>query len=98
MLLTCLFKCSPLANSFPQPSASHVYVLADLLDDVLTPFFFPHALFTDAADSALNSSIVGTRRPLDFFVRFGTGTGTATFAVGRARRRVDTIPSAAVGV
>ena len=33
---------------------------------------------------------VGTRRPRDFFVKFGTGTGMGRLVAGRGRRRVVT--------
>src|SRR3984957_20736220 len=60
ILLTCLFRCSPLTNRFPQSSTSHTGALAG------------------ADISLLESNETGTLRPLDFLVRFGTGTGTGS--------------------
>lgn len=47
--------------------------------------FLPAPL--DALRKSSSEDIVGTLLPRDFFVRFGTGTGTGTEGVGRSLRR-----------
>ena len=71
MLLTCLFRCSPLAKHLPHPFTSHKYMRA-----VLPPIpwrFLPAPLA--ALRMSSSEDMVGTLRPRDFLVRFGTGIG-----------------------
>ena len=62
MLLICLLRCSPLAKHFPHPLTSQRYMRA------------PSAVSLWPRPTLVPPR-VGTLRPLDFFVRFGTGTG-----------------------
>lgn len=81
MLLTCLFKCSPRAKHLPHPSTSHRYIL---LVFPLFPFFFPMVVAKSSKEVT-----VGTLLPRDFFVRWGTGTGTGSELIARERRRPE---------
>src|SRR6266545_546723 len=62
ILLTCLFKCSPLAKHLPQPSTSQRYILA--LRPPAPCRFLPAPLAALRRSSRLD--IVGTLRPRDF--------------------------------
>ena len=61
ILRICLFKCSPRAKHLPQPGTRHVY---------------PRVRFVTPSGLTTTDENVGTLRPRDFLVKFGTGTGT----------------------
>ena len=69
---TCRFKCSPRAKHLLHPSTMHRYI----------------RMFFCTPPCTMNTGVVGTRRPRDFFVRFGTGTG----ALRRQGRVGRTLP------
>jgi len=56
---TCRFRCSPRAKHLSHPSTVHLYIL----------------MFFCTPPCTMNTGAVGTLRPRDFLVRFGTGTG-----------------------
>ena len=69
---TCRFKCSPRAKHLKHPWTVHLYI----------------RMFFCTPPCTMNTGAVGRRRPRDFFVRFGTGTG----AIRRQSRIGRTLP------